>query len=153
MIVCSRALMAMADSYMIPHVFSKTHPKYKTPHLALILVGALSILSLFFGRAMLVWIADSASFACCIAYCMVSMAFVRLRKLDPDMKRPFMVGNYKLIGFLAVALSGLMCVMYLIPGTGCTLTSEEFVISGGWAVLGVVFAIVCKSKYKDKFGK
>lgn len=149
----SRALMAMADSYMIPHVFSKTHPKYKTPHLALILVGALSILSLFFGRAMLVWIADSASFACCIAYCMVSMAFVRLRKLEPDMKRPFKVGNYKLIGFLAVVLSGLMCVMYLIPGTGCTLTSEEFVISGGWAVLGVVFAIVCKSKYKDKFGK
>ena len=34
----------------------------------------------------------------------------------------------------------------------CALDCEEFVISGGWAVLGVVFAIVCKSKYKDKFG-
>lgn len=152
MIGGSRALMSMADSYMIPHVFAKTHPKYKTPYHALILVGIVSVASLFFGRVMLVWIADSASFACCISYCIVSMAFVKLRKTAPDMKRPFKVGNYKLIGFLAVMLSGFMSIMYLIPGTPCTLTLQELIIAGGWAVMGVVFAVVCKAKYKDKFG-
>lgn len=153
MIGGSRALMAMADSYMIPHIFARTHSKYKTPYLALILVGFLSIISLFFGRVMLVWIADSASFACCVSYCMVSMAFVRLRMIEPNMNRPFKVGNYKLIGFLAVVLSGFMSVMYLIPGTGCTLTTQELVIVGGWAVLGIVFAGACKAKYKEKFGR
>ena len=153
MIGGSRALMAMADSYMIPHVFSKTHSKYKTPHLALILIGTLSIVSLFFGRVMLVWIADSASFACCISYCMVSMSFVRLRIKEPNMPRPYKVKNYKFNGFMAVALSGFLCVMYLLPGTGCTLTIQELVIFGGWAVIGVVFAVVCKTKYKGKFGQ
>ena len=153
MIGGSRALMAMAGSYMIPHVFAKTHPKYKTPQLALILIGILSIVSLFFGRAMLVWIANSASFACCFSYCMVSIAFIRLRITEPELKRPFKVNNYKFVGFFAVVLSGFMIVMYLIPGTGCTLTIQELTISGGWAVIGGVFAICCKFKYKDKFGK
>ncbi len=149
----SRALMSMANSYMIPHVFAKTHEKYKTPHLALILIGIISVISLFCGRVMLVWIADSASFACCISYCIVSLSFVRLRKKDPGMKRPFKVGNYKVIGFFAVVLSGFMSIMYLIPGTGCTLSVQELVISGGWAVLGVVFVFGCRWKYGDKFGK
>ncbi len=153
MIGGSRALMSMADSYMIPHVFSKTHSKYKTPHLALLLIGGLSAISLFFGRVMLVWIADSASFACCISYCMVSMAFLKLRNKEPGMQRPFKVKNYKFTGVMAVILSGVLCVMYLIPETGCTLTTQELVIAGGWAVVGFVFAFICKLKYKDKFGK
>lgn len=152
MIGGSRALMAMADAYMIPHIFSKTHPKYKTPHLALGLIGGLSIISLFFGRKMLVWIADSASFACCISYCMVSMAFVLLRKKEPDLIRPYKVKNYKIVGFFSVLMSGFMVVMYLIPGTGCTLTIQELIIAGGWSILGVIFAIICKFRYKEKFG-
>lgn len=152
MIGGSRALMSMADSYMIPHIFAKTHSKYKTPYLALILIGVISIVSLFFGRVMLTWISDSASFACCISYCIVSMAFVRLRKKEPYMKRPYRVRNYKVMGFFAVGLSGFMSVMYLIPGTGCTLTRQEFVIAGGWTLIGFVFAVMCNKRYKGKFG-
>lgn len=153
MIGGSRALMSMADSCMIPHVFAKTHPKYKTPHLALVLIGIISIASLFCGRVMLVWIADSASFACCISYCLVSMAFVKLRKTDPEMKRPYKVEKYKLIGFFAVVLSAFMCLMYMIPGSGCTLNTQEVIITVGWGILGLLFAGACKMKYKDKFGK
>lgn len=153
MIGGSRALMAMADSYMIPHVFSRTHSKYKTPYLALGLIGAISVVSLFFGRVMLIWISDSASFACCISYCIVSMAFVKLRKKEPDMKRPYKVKNYKVMGLFAVGMSGFMSIMYLVPGTECTLTVQEMMIAGGWALIGGVFAIGCKIKYKEKFGK
>ena len=153
MIGGSRALMAMADSYMIPHVFSRTHSKYKTPYLALVLIGTISVVSLFFGRVMLIWISDSASFACCISYCIVSMAFVKLRKKEPDMKRPYKVKNYKVIGLFAVGMSGFMSIMYLVPGTECTLTVQEMMIAGGWALIGSVFAIGCKIKYKEKFGK
>lgn len=149
----SRAIYSMAESYMIPHAFAKLHPKYKTPIAALILVGGLSVASPFFGRAMLVWISDSASFACCIAYCMVAMSFVALRKKNPDMYRPYKVGNYKLIGGVAIALSAFMAVMYVLPGSGCTLAPQEWIIAGGWAVLGVCFFTASKHKYKGKFGK
>ncbi len=153
MIGGSRALMSMASSHMIPNIFSKIHSKYKTPYLALILIGFLSIISLFFGRKMLIWIANSASFACCISYCMVSMAFVKLRKVKPEMERPFKVKNYKLIGFLSILSSGFMGMIYIIPGTGCTLTNQEFIIVSSWTILGIIFMIICKKKYGNKFGK
>lgn len=148
----SRAVYSMAESYMIPHVFAKLHPQYKTPVIALLLVGGLSVISPFFGRAMLVWISDSASFACCIAYCIVALSFVVLRRKEPDMRRPYKVRNYRLIGGLAVVLSGFMAAMYLIPGSGSTLAPQEIIIAGSWAVLGVLFFMVSRRKYKEKFG-
>lgn len=148
----SRALFSMAEAYMVPHVFAKLHKKHKTPVNALLLVGGLSVAAPFFGRAMLVWIADAASFACCIAYCIVSVSFLVLRKKEPQMHRPYKIRNYKLIGVLASILSGFLVALYLIPNSGSALSAEEWIICGGWILLGVVFAAVCKHKYKDKFG-
>lgn len=149
----SRAIYSMAEFYMIPHMFARLHPKYQTPVNALILVGGLSVISPFFGRSMLVWISDTASFACCLAYCMVALSFVVLRKKEPAMKRPYQIRHYKLVGILAVVMSGIMVVMYLLPGSGYTLLMQEWGIAVGWALLGICFFIVSKRKYKNKFGR
>lgn len=149
----SRAIFSMAESRMIPGRFSKLHPTKKTPVNALLLIGVLSLAAPFFGRTMLVWISDAASFACCLAYCMVSMSFVILRKKEPELHRPYKVKHYKFVGITASLLSGLMVVLYLIPGSGSSLTVEEWVIVGGWALLGLAFYFVCKKHYGSKFGK
>ena len=44
----SRAIFSLAESYMIPHTFAKVHSKYKTPVNALVLVGGLSVASVYF---------------------------------------------------------------------------------------------------------
>lgn len=147
----SRAIFSMAESYMIPHSFAKLHKKFKTPINALLLIGLLSVAAPFFGRTMLVWISDSASFACCTAYCIVSMSFLMLRKKEPDMDRPFKIKHYRFVGIVASLLSGMMVVLYLIPNSGCEMTKEEWIITGGWAILGLIFYIWSKVKYKDKF--
>ena len=49
-------------------------------------------------------------------------------------------------------MSGLMVAMYIIPNTGSTLVWQEVIMAGGWCVLGLVFCIGCKLKYKEKFG-
>lgn len=149
----SRAIFSMAESRMIPGRFSVLNKKHKTPVNALLLIGFLSLVAPFFGRTMLVWISDAASFACCLAYCMVSMSFVILRKKEPDLKRPFMVKNYKFVGITASILSGIMVVLYLIPGSGSSLTVQEWVIVGAWTILGLVFYIICKRHYGEKFGQ
>ncbi len=149
----SRAIFSMAESKMIPGRFAKLHKKHKTPTNALLLIGALSLAAPFFGRTMLVWIADAASFGCCLAYLMVSMSFVVLRKKMPDLNRPFKVKHYKFVGITASILSGFMVAMYLIPGSGATLTTEEFIIVGGWTLIGLIFFIMCKIKYKTEFGR
>ena len=148
----SRAMYSMAESYMIPRFFVKLHKKYKTPVNALYLIGALSVLAPFCGRKMLVWIVDAGNFGCCLAYCMVAISFIILRKKEPDMARPYKVKHYKIVGATAVLMSGLMVAMYIIPNTGSTLVWQEVIMAGGWCVLGLVFCIGCKLKYKEKFG-
>lgn len=149
----SRALESMASSYMIPHVFCKKHKKYQTPYLSLILIGILSIISLFFGRQMLTWISNCASFACCLTYCIVSLSFLRLRKKEPELARPYKVKNYYLVGIMATVLSGFLCMMYLIPGTVCSMIDQELIIMVLWTIIGIFFAVGCKVKYRDRFGK
>lgn len=149
----SRALESMASSYMIPHVFCKKHKKYQTPYLSLILIGILSIISLFFGRQMLTWISNCASFACCLTYCIVSLSFLRLRKKEPELARPYKVKNYYLVGIMATVLSGFLCMMYLIPGTVCSMIDQELIITVLWTIIGIFFAVGCKVKYRDRFGK
>ena len=148
----SRAMYSMAESYMIPYSFAKLHPKYKTPVNSLYLIGLLSVLAPFAGRKMLVWIVDAGNFGCCIAYCMVSISFLILRKKEPDLARPYKVKNYKFVGIMAVLMSGFMVAMYLIPGSGAALVWQEWIMAGGWCLLGAVFCVVCKNKYKEKFG-
>ena len=148
----SRAMYSMAESYMIPRIFVKLHKKHKTPVNALYLIGALSVLAPFFGRAMLVWIVDAGNFGCCLAYCMVAVSFIILRSKEPDMARPYKVKHYKIVGVIAVIMSGLMVAMYIIPNSGCSLVWQEWIIAGGWSVLGIAFCLGCKAKYKEKFG-
>lgn len=148
----SRAMYSMAESYMIPKCFAKLHPKYKTPINALYLVGFLTVLAPFAGRKMLVWIVDAGNFGCCVAYCMVAFSFIILRKKEPNLSRPYKVGPYKFVGVMAVLMSGFMVACYIIPNSGATLVWQEWIMVGGWIVLGGVFFIVCRSKYKEKFG-
>ncbi len=152
MIGGSRAMYSMAESYMIPKFFAKLHPKSKTPINSIYLIGALTVLAPFAGRKMLVWICDAGNFGCCLAYCMVSLSFLILRKKEPDMERPYKVGPYKFVGFMAVLMSGFMVLMYCIPGSAAGLVLQEWIMVGGWSLLGIVFYVVCKAQYKEKFG-
>lgn len=152
MIGGSRAMYSMAESYMIPPFFAKLHPKHKTPINALYLIGALTMIAPLAGRKMMVWICDAGNFGCCLAYCMVSISFLILRKKEPDMPRPYKVPAYKFVGTMAVLMSGFMVLMYCIPGSGGNLVWQEWLMVLGWSLLGVVFYIICKRKYKESFG-
>lgn len=152
MIGGSRAMYSMAESYMIPPFFAKLHPKHKTPVNSLYLIGALTMIAPFAGRKMMVWICDAGNFGCCLAYCMVSLSFLILRKKEPDMPRPYRVPAYKFVGFMAVLMSGFMVLMYCIPNSGGNLVWQEWIMVGGWALLGFVFYVICKRKYKESFG-
>ncbi len=152
MIGGSRAMYSMAESYMIPRFFTKLHPKTNSPYVAIIVVGVLSVLAPFAGRKMLVWVVDAGNFGCILAYCMVALSFLILHVKEPNMVRPYQVKHWKLVGVIAVLMSGIMIMLYILPGTGVTLAPQEWLMVAGWSALGVVFFIFSKLVYKDKFG-
>ena len=148
----SRAMYSMAESYMIPKCFSKLHPRFKTPVNALYLVGALTVLAPFAVRKMLVWVVDAGNFGCCVAYCLVAVSFLILRKKEPALKRPYRVPRAGLVGLLAVAMSGFMVVCYMVPASGSALSLQEWGIAGGWCLLGALFFAAAKYAYRERFG-
>lgn len=147
----SRVLYSMSKARMLPNMFSRLHPKYNTPYVAILFLGAISVVTTLFGRVMLVWIVDAANFACCLAYCLVALSFLVLRKKQPDMPRPFRVKNGTLIGVLATIMAGFMAIMYIIPGTNCSLIWQEWIIVGGWTIMGLFLAFRAKRLYKSEF--
>lgn len=147
----SRVLFSMSKVRMLPSIFSRLHSRYNTPYVAILFLGAISIIAPFLGRVMLVWIVDAANFACCLAYGLVALSFLVLRKTKPNMPRPFRVNNGVLIGILATIMAVFMAIMYIIPGTNCSLIWQEWIIIGGWAFIGLFLAIRAKRIYKDNF--
>ena len=112
----SRALYSMGESLMIPKMFGKLG-KNKTPEAAIILCGIACCIAPFFGRGVLVWLVDAASFGCVIAYMFVSISFCILRKTKPDMDRPYKAKAGKFVGVMAVAMAAFMTLLYIIPAS------------------------------------
>lgn len=143
----SRAIYAMAHARMLPGFLGVLHPKYKTPSNAILLIGLFSVMAPLFGRKMLVWLVDAGSLGIVIAWSMVSLSFLILRYREPEMKRPFVVPNGKLVGYLATVLSIGMILLYM-PGTPSALVwPYEWLIFLGWSLLGIVFYIWARISY------
>lgn len=127
----SRAVYAMANHGMLPAWLGELHPKYRTPSNAILAIGLLSILAPFLGRVSLVWIVDAGSFAVVVAYILVAVSFLVLRKKHPEMERPFRLKNGVFIGWMALLGSIGLFLLYL-PGSPSALA---FPVEWGLVVL------------------
>ncbi|MHA7273933.1 APC family permease [Arthrobacter sp. Bz4] len=138
----SRLMYSMARSGMLPRWFGVLHPKYRTPVNALLFIGGLSFIAPFFGEAMLVWLVDSGAPSIVIAYLLVAIVFIILRRKEPAMDRPLRIGGAGnggvIIGFSAVVLCVGLLSLYL-PGMPAALTPPPWILFGFWWVLGLFF--------------
>ncbi len=139
MIGGSRILYAMAESNMLPRWLARIHPRYRTPTNAILTIGILSIIAPFFGRSALVWLVDAGGLNIVIAYLMVAISFLVLRRNEPEMERPFRAGRGPIIGIIAVVLSIGIAIQYL-PGMPAGLIwPYEWIIVLLWWIVGLIF--------------
>ncbi|MFT7220238.1 MAG: APA family basic amino acid/polyamine antiporter [Candidatus Azotimanducaceae bacterium] len=135
----SRVIYALSEAGMIPKVFSRLHPRYNTPYVAILAIGILSCISPFFGRAILVWLVNAGSFMVVIAYGFVAFAFIRLRQLEPDMPRPFRVPGGTIVGWLALSMAFLLGLLYTPLAPSGLVWPYEWAFVLGGALVGLVF--------------
>ncbi len=135
----SRILYALAVSGMIPRVFARLHPKYKTPTVSILAIGGLSMISPLFGREILVWLVDAGSFAIVIAYLFVVVSFLRLRRTEPEMARPFKVPFGRSLGTVTLILTFGLLLLYLPGSPAALLWPQEWAMLLAAAGVGVVF--------------
>jgi len=84
-----RILLSMADDGLLPPVMRRCHPRYKTPHIATIVTGVVA--ALFAGFFPLDVLADLISIGILLAFAVVCLGVLIMRKRRPDAPRPFRV--------------------------------------------------------------
>ena len=111
----SRAIYALANAGMLPKSLGELHPKYRTPHKAILLIAVLSTSAPLFGRPALVWLVDAGGLALVVAWLMVALSFVILRKKSPDLKRPFLISRRDNDWVARHLMTIGLCILYM-PG-------------------------------------
>lgn len=143
----SRAIYALARAGMLPKSLGELHPKYNTPYKAILLIAALTTIAPLFGRPALVWLVDAGGIGLVVAWLMVAISFIILRKKAPDMKRPFRVRGGTVIGWLAVFMAGGVTLLYMPGMPSALLWPYEWVIIISWVILGIILYNFSISKY------
>ena len=140
--VPSRYLYQMGLDGCLPGVFGKLHPKYRTPHVAIIFVGIVAFLLI---------LTNSINFVAQINICSLFwsyiigfISFAELRRKEPDLPRPYRapwatfsvvssVIIYALMGWscgwehvgISFVVTGCALLFYLVYGRKRAVSQEE----------------------------
>ena len=122
-----RIFLSMAKDGLLPPVFAKVHPKFRTPYITTIMTGLLC--SVMAGFLPLNLLGELVSIGTLLAFTVVCIGVVVLRKTRPDMPRPFRTPLVPLIPILGA----LICVAQTV-----LLPSDTWLRLIIWMALGVV---------------
>ncbi len=142
----SRAIYALAKAGQLPAALGHLHPRFNTPHRAILLIGTLSVCAPLFGRPALVWLVDAGGLGIVIAYAFVAASFLVLRRREPDMVRPYSVKYARSVGWAALLLSIAIAFLYLPWSPAALVWPGEWLIVLGWTVLGVTMLLLAPQK-------
>jgi len=125
----SRLIFAMGRARLIPAVFGRTMGKNHVPVMAILAVGILCIATPMLGRNALIWLVDMSALCALFTYTMVTVSFVRLRRREPELERPFKLWNNAWSG----ALISMIAIVYTLFYIGSTVSQGE--ITAAYAML------------------
>lgn len=124
----TRILFAMAHDGMLPKVFGSVNPRTLTPVFNTVVVSI--FIALLAGLVPLDALIDLTSMGTLVAFAVVSIGVMVLRRTQPTLPRGFKVPLYPITPIVSV----LFC-LYLIQG----LPAAVFYLFGGMLVLAAIF--------------
>jgi APA family basic amino acid/polyamine antiporter len=107
-----RIFLSMARDGLLPSVFRKVHPKYRTPHVSTVLTGL--FVAVFAAFASIDEVVDLTNIGTLFAFILVCAGIIVLRRKDPARPRPFRVPGGMIIPILGI-VSCLYLIYYLPP--------------------------------------
>ena len=107
-----RIFFSMARDGLLPKVFYKVHPRFRTPHISTILTGV--FVASFAAVASIDEMVDLTNIGTLFAFILVCAGIIVLRIKDPARHRPFRVPGGLTIPFLGI-ISCLYLIYYLPP--------------------------------------
>jgi APA family basic amino acid/polyamine antiporter len=124
----ARLLFAMARDGVFLPVAARVHPRYKTPHIAIVaLAGWGSLLALSGSYEQLF---TYVMFASTLLHAIGAYGVFRLRRLQPERPRPYRVWGYPFVPILYMAASGLFVANTLVERPRESLAGLGFLALG-----------------------
>jgi APA family basic amino acid/polyamine antiporter len=124
----TRIFFTMSRDGLLPNVFSKVHPRFFTPHvITYVTGGVVSLCAALFPVGKL---ADTSNAGTLLAFAMVSIGVMILRRTQPGRKRPFRTPLVWIVCPLAVV----GCLLLFV-----NLSVVAKTVFVAWAVIGLIF--------------
>lgn len=116
----SRQIFALSRSGYMPRYFAEVHPKYGTPHRAILAGGVFGIAAIFSdnimsfgGLSLTANIVTMSVFGAILMYIISMLSLFALRKKEPALNRPFPAMGYPLFPAIALILA-VVCMITMI---------------------------------------
>lgn len=135
----SRVLYGMAKAGVIPPLFAKEHPKYKTPYVANLFVAVTMLIGPFLGAGVLDILSILSSSGFVIGWGIACLAVIRLRKSEPELPRPYKIPGGNLLPCIAAVSCAAMFANCVIPGMPGYMGKGGMIALATWTALGIVF--------------
>jgi APA family basic amino acid/polyamine antiporter len=132
----SRIFFSMSRDGLLPKMFSRVHPRFRTPHLSTMITG--SVMAVAAGLLPLTTLGELVSMGTLLAFVLVCIGIIILRRTGPDLPRPFRTPLVPLVPILG-ALACLVQMLALPLATWLRLVI--------WLALGLVFYFVYGARY------
>ncbi|MFO7338921.1 MAG: amino acid permease [Lysobacteraceae bacterium] len=122
-----RIFMIMARDGLLPPVFTRIHPEYRTPHINTVITGiGIALLAALFPLDVL---GELTSMGTLIAFASVCVGVLILRRTQPDLPRPF-----RIRGAWLVCSAGVLSCLALLSA----MTAHNWMLMLLWTAAGFV---------------
>jgi ethanolamine permease len=145
----SRQIFALARAGYLPPMLAKVHPRFKTPHIAIIAGGVIGILAIFSdklivigGQSLTANIVTMSVFGAILMYIISMASLFKLRLSEPGMNRPFRAPFYPF--FPAFALFSAVIAMIAMIYFNFVI----FVIFAAMLAIGYVYFLMTEKRRK-----
>ncbi|MGV3516748.1 ethanolamine permease [Luteitalea sp.] len=116
----SRQMFALARAGYLPRVLARVHPRFQTPHVAIIAGGVVGLAAIFSdglvriaGQTLTATIVTMSVFGAIVMYILSMASLFRLRRVEPAMVRPFMAPAYPWFPAFALA-AAVLCLVTMV---------------------------------------